>query len=461
MKAWMSTEQAIDTARAEPLSTRRAVPTARVIATFAAIGALEVAAIALTWDASDWRPVSLFVVLAAGCALGEWWPIEVRGVQTSTSGFILVLPMALLGPGPAAAIGLLTVAVDSHRRRPTPAQMLVNALCYVGFTLVGAAVFDVLESAGALASPTGLAVFVFAVALIVDVVSFLMIAAWERVDAARSIAKILRGTYGPIGAYHVVLSTLVAAAAYAYVEVGLAALVSFLLVMRVSDVLLRAVASADARAAEIEELAAQRAIFLTQSLVAEEHERRKLAGHLHDEALQLLAAAGQDLEEAAEGDAAALDRGRRNVHGAVDEMRRTLTHFHPMSVTNDGLQAALETLTRQLCRRSEPVVEVAARVAVSDPTLLYTVARELIGNAAKHAGARRIRVILERERDAVRLVVDDDGTGFDVEDLPEAGHIGLLLTRHRVEAAGGKFSLSSAAGSGTTATVELPAALAS
>ena len=77
-------------------------------------------------------------------------------------------------------------------------------------------------------------------------------------------------------------------------------------------------------------------------------------------------------------------------------------------------------------------------------------------NAARHAQAKRVGIILEREQGRVRAIVEDDGLGFDVDEALRCGRLGLLGMRERVEMLGGTFSIESAAGTGTTVFAEVP-----
>ena len=91
--------------------------------------------------------------------------------------------------------------------------------------------------------------------------------------------------------------------------------------------------------------------------------------------------------------------------------------------------------------------------------LILSIARELLVNVAKHARARRVRVAVRGVQGGVELEVADDGTGIPADRLRSAvaeGHIGLASSAERVEAAGGRLTLSGGPGEGTIATARLP-----
>ena len=93
-------------------------------------------------------------------------------------------------------------------------------------------------------------------------------------------------------------------------------------------------------------------------------------------------------------------------------------------------------------------------------TTLYRVAQEALANIEKHAHARRVSVLLERDEALARLTVEDDGCGFDADTLPQlpdtSPHLGLLGMRERVALAGGTFLIESAPGAGATIPVRIP-----
>jgi two-component system NarL family sensor kinase len=92
--------------------------------------------------------------------------------------------------------------------------------------------------------------------------------------------------------------------------------------------------------------------------------------------------------------------------------------------------------------------------------LILSLARELLVNAAKHAGATHVDVAVRRSGDRLVLEVADDGAGIPDGRLDAAvrdGHIGLASSRQRVEAVGGRLVVVTALGTGTRVTAMLPA----
>ncbi|GIV01005.1 MAG: hypothetical protein KatS3mg014_2620 [Actinomycetota bacterium] len=90
--------------------------------------------------------------------------------------------------------------------------------------------------------------------------------------------------------------------------------------------------------------------------------------------------------------------------------------------------------------------------------MLYRVTREALVNAAKHARASRVRVVIESVDPCVRVAVEDDGDGFDPSAVvrPRRGHLGLASLRERVRLLGGRLEIRSAPGRGTTVESVVP-----
>ena len=215
------------------------------------------------------------------------------------------------------------------------------------------------------------------------------------------------------------------------------------------------------RTAEVEALGAERAALLHEALDAEERERARIGERLHDDALQSLLAARQDVREARGGDVRSLDYADEALGDAVRALRETVRGLHPAALADRGLELALRVELDRVARRRNLEVDLRVDPEAVGPhdALLYAAARELVGNVAKHASATALRVSLARTRAGVELTVADDGVGMATERPGAAladGHVGLASTRQRIEAAGGTFELRSQPAGGTTIRVTVP-----
>jgi signal transduction histidine kinase len=221
----------------------------------------------------------------------------------------------------------------------------------------------------------------------------------------------------------------------------------------------QAFANRAAVALELSERVGRKAV---QSLLeGQELERKRLARELHDETGQALASillGLKSLEQQVGPEPVA--RIRELVGSALDDVRRLTVELRPPALDDFGLQAALERLTSLVGARSGIEIQLSVRSAVGLPpdqeTAIYRIVQEALTNIVKHAKATSVSIIVMASGESVRLVIEDDGDGFDPSTVRE-GALGLVGIRERVAILGGRFELESAPGDGTTIVVELPA----
>jgi signal transduction histidine kinase len=199
-----------------------------------------------------------------------------------------------------------------------------------------------------------------------------------------------------------------------------------------------------------------------------EDERNHLARELHDELGALLTAAKLDVArlksrlggltpEVAER----LQHLSDGLNSGIALKRRIIEDLRPSSLSNLGLVAALEILVREWSQRTEVKVDSHFEPVGLRPTgelTVYRLVQEALTNAAKYAKASEVRVRLHAEEGKVYVSVRDNGVGFDL-DAPRSSAHGLLGMRYRLETEGGKLTLRSAPGEGTSIEAQLPEVL--
>ena len=163
----------------------------------------------------------------------------------------------------------------------------------------------------------------------------------------------------------------------------------------------------------IADLAQARGELVSQLMLAEERTRQRIAQVLHDDALQLLLAAHQDLLEAAPG-REGLTRAQHALEGTIDRLREAVAALHPVTHQQGDLQTAIGAIVRESATRGgfRYTVRVEPDAGGIEDELVLSACRELVANVAKHAKASRCAVSVDRDGDMVRLEVADDGVGI-------------------------------------------------
>ncbi|MDE2093206.1 MAG: CHASE3 domain-containing protein [Burkholderiales bacterium] len=196
-----------------------------------------------------------------------------------------------------------------------------------------------------------------------------------------------------------------------------------------------------------------------------EDERNHLARELHDELGALLTAAKLDvarlksrLGALAPEVAERLQHLNDGLNSGIALKRRIIEDLRPSSLSNLGLVAALEILVREWAQNTEIAVRSAlepVRLRPSGELTVYRLVQEALTNISKYARASQVAVELSSEDGQVRVLVRDNGVGFDVN-VPRTSAHGLLGMRYRLETEGGRLILSSAPGQGTAIEAQLP-----
>jgi PAS domain S-box-containing protein len=219
---------------------------------------------------------------------------------------------------------------------------------------------------------------------------------------------------------------------------------------------------------DLERVERERRHLLGQLITAQEEERRRLAGDLHDDAVQSLTAARMHLSILDQvvgrlgGDAAAtvqpvLDNVHENLEQGLVAARTFLFNLRPPLLDSAGLEPALRQQLAKLAERTGCKTEVnwllEERLDRDLEMVAFRVVQEALANVAKHADASTVRVWGEREGSMVVIAVADDGVGFDPQVASEraaaTGHLGLRSMAERIQTAGGQLELSSQPYQGT------------
>jgi signal transduction histidine kinase len=211
--------------------------------------------------------------------------------------------------------------------------------------------------------------------------------------------------------------------------------------------------------------------FSRRLVEVQEVERRHLARELHDEVGQALTAAKINVQSAlgAEGEAtsAYLQDTTTILDRLLGQVRQISLDLRPAMLDDLGLVPALRSLLDQQGRRASIDMRFSEQnVSESlDPevqTTCFRIAQEAITNAVRHAHATQIDVDLQCEKEKLRLVIRDNGIGFDAGSAQaQTGGLGLIGMRERAALVGGRARIISSTGKGTAIEVVLPLTLRS
>jgi two-component system NarL family sensor kinase len=203
--------------------------------------------------------------------------------------------------------------------------------------------------------------------------------------------------------------------------------------------------------------------FAERVIAAQEAERRRLAGDIHDGISQRLIslsyhldAAADALWDAPEFTGEQLVLARQMIDLTLNEARAAISGLRPPVLDDLGLADGLASLARSI-----HAVQVTVDADESDlpehvEIALYRIAQEALQNVVKHSGAAAASVVLRCDPGLVSLQIADDGAGFDLEAAGDRNGFGLSGMAERAELVGGHLDVRSAPGRGTTIEARVP-----
>ncbi|CUS39135.1 response regulator [Candidatus Nitrospira nitrificans] len=225
------------------------------------------------------------------------------------------------------------------------------------------------------------------------------------------------------------------------------------------------------RTAELVQSQARLRVLAAELSLIEQRERKRLATDLHDHLAQLLVLGRLQLGQAkalmiGHSAAALVDKTVDVLNESLQYTRTLIADLSPPVLQDFGLPSALEWLGDHMQQHKLTVgVRWSGSQELSLPgdisVLLFQSVRELLINAAKHAGSGKAVVSAEQRDGSLLIEVRDDGQGFDPKAIrgdmtPQSSKFGLFSIKERMIAMGGQFDLRSSPGEGTTATLILP-----
>jgi signal transduction histidine kinase len=213
-------------------------------------------------------------------------------------------------------------------------------------------------------------------------------------------------------------------------------------------------------------------VLLQRIVTAQEDERARIARDLHDHLGQQLTALRLMLQ------------GHREQLGPDDPAREPITsaltiaeridddldflawELRPAALDDHGLAAALPVFVREWSEHYSIPVEyrgqhlTAGQLGRDAEIVFYRVAQEALNNVLKHAHATRVDVLVEPRDGTVRMVIEDNGVGFEIGDREDARDkgIGIIGMRERAALVGGTLQIESQPGQGTSVFLEAPVA---
>jgi two-component system sensor histidine kinase DegS len=212
--------------------------------------------------------------------------------------------------------------------------------------------------------------------------------------------------------------------------------------------------------------------YLQQATRAQEEERKRISHELHDDTIQALVVLSRQLDALASGNSGLSEENRRRLEdlwqqtdAILSGVRRLSQDLRPAALDRLGLLPALQWLASSVTEHSGIATEVSVigeerRLPEEVAIALFRVTQEALRNVWRHSGGKHADIKVEFAENLTRVTVTDDGRGFELPDklgdLARTGKLGLTGMQERAQLVGGKLTVQSSPGQGTSITVELP-----
>lgn len=239
---------------------------------------------------------------------------------------------------------------------------------------------------------------------------------------------------------------------------------------RIHEVTLKLNQEIQEKMAEKERLATeiqhQKDIHLQDIVETQDNERKRIAGDLHDSLGSMLSSIKlrfnslqEDVAKNIPDKASRFNDTIKLLDAAVHELRRIAHNMLPVSLSRFGLKASLQTFVEQInvAKQLEVDLQILGleeRLDEALETSLYRICQELVQNVIKHSAATTMRIQIIEHKDAINLIVEDNGKGLVTGEV-NAG-LGFTTIESKVKLFKGTFSIESQPGKGTMVLVDLP-----
>jgi two-component system sensor histidine kinase DegS len=205
----------------------------------------------------------------------------------------------------------------------------------------------------------------------------------------------------------------------------------------------------------------QRQLFGVRIIKAQEEERRRVARDIHDGPAQALAnvmfraeVCGRLMDSDLAQAKVELGDLREQVRAVLKDTRKLIFGLRPMTLDDLGLAPTIRRLLDVVRERTGVIGDICISGDTQrfDPAIeigLFRVVQEALNNVEKHAQANCVRIRIDFRQQAISLLVEDDGNGFDMSVATGAEQFGLTGMKERISLIGGEIKISSQLGRGT------------